>query len=151
MFGLIVNHLLGNLPAWLWPFVAGIGFGIYFVLGVLGHFPQFKIYATIGRPIAIVVMVLGVFFYGGAGVLAIQAQALQEAEQRVAVAEQASADATQALAEALVSQASATKDRSSGVKKTIQQDKTVINADCNKINDRAWADYYSAVKNGITK
>ena len=151
MFNLIVNHFLGNLPVWLWPFVAGAGFGVYFLLGVLGHFPQFKIYATVGRPIAIVVMVLGVFLYGGAGVLAIQQQALEEAKQRVAIAEQASADATQALANVLASQASATKDRSLGVKKTIQQDKTVINADCNKINDRAWADYNSAVKNGITK
>jgi hypothetical protein len=151
MFNLIVNHFLGNLPVWLWPFVAGTGFGVYFLLGVLGHFPQFKIYATVGRPIAIVVMVLGVFLYGGAGVLAIQQQALEEAKQRVAIAEQASADATQALANVLASQASATKDRSLGVKKTIQQDKTVINADCNKINDRAWADYNSAVKNGITK
>lgn len=151
MFNLIVNHFLGNLPVWLWPFVAGAGFGVYFLLGVLGHFPQFKIYATVGRPIAIIVMVLGVFLYGGAGVLAIQQQALEEAKQRVAIAEQASADATQALANVLASQASATKDRSLGVKKTIQQDRTVINADCNKINDRAWADYNSAVKNGITK
>ena len=151
MFNLIVNHFLGNLPVWLWPFVAGAGFGIYFLLGVLGHFPQFKIYATVGRPVAIVVMVLGVFFYGGAGVLAIQAQALQEAEQRVAIAEQASFDANKALSDVLANQKTATTDRSKNIKQSIRQDKNVINADCNKINDRAWADYNNAVRNGIPK
>lgn len=151
MFAFIVNHLLGHIPTWIWPFVAGAGFATFIIAGIAQHIAPIKLYATIARPISVVVMIVGVFFYGGAGVLDIQAQALQEAEKRIAVAEQASADANKALSDNLVSQASATTGRGKDIHQTIKQDKAKINADCKRIDDQAWADYNRAVKNGLTK
>lgn len=147
MFELIVNHFLGNLPTWIWPFAAGAGFGCYVLLGIVAHFPQLKIYSVVGRPIALVVCIVSIFLYGGAGVLAIQQQALQEANQRVAIAEQASADANKQLADNMANAVNNVKNNGNSTRQIIIQDKLAIDADCNKINDRAWNDYNRAVSN----
>jgi len=147
MFELIVNHFLGNIPVWVFPFMAGGGVATYVIAGIASHIQPVRIYALIARPIAFIVFVLGVFFYGGAGVIAVQQQALAEAQQKVALAEQAAADATKQLADNLANQEHLVKGRGYGVSQTIKQDRAVINADCKKINDQAWADYNRAVKN----
>ena len=69
MFTLIVNHVLGHLPEWIWPAAAGAGLALYFLFGIISHFPEMKIYGTIGRPVSFLIFVIGVFFYGGAGVI----------------------------------------------------------------------------------
>jgi hypothetical protein len=147
MFTFIVNHLLGHIPVWIWPFAAGAGFAVFIISGIAQHIQPVRLYATIARPISVVVMIVGVFFYGGAGVVAVQQQALQEAEQKVALAEQASADASKRLSDALAANEHLVKGRGYGVKQMIKQDQIAINADCAKINDKAWADYNRAVKN----
>jgi len=147
MFELIVNHLLGNIPVWVFPFMAGGGVATYIIAGIASHIPPVRIYALIARPVAFVVFVLGVFFYGGAGVIAVQQQALAEAKQKIALAEQASADASQRLADALAANEHLVKGRGYGVKQIIVHDKQIIDKDCARINDQAWADYNRAVKN----
>jgi len=147
MFELIVNHFLGHIPVWVFPFMAGAGFATYIIAGIAQHIEPVRIYALIARPISIIVMILGVFFYGGAGVIAVQQQALAEAEQKVALAEQAAADATKQLSDALAANEHLVKGRGYGVGQIIKQDRAVINADCRRINDQAWTDYNRAVKN----
>ena len=147
MFELIVNHFLGNIPEWVWPFMAGAGFATYIIAGIAQHIEPVRIYALVARPVAIVVMIIGIFLYGGSGVLAIQKQALEEAHQKVALAEQASADASKRLSDALAASEHLVKGRGYGVKQMIKQDQAAINADCAKINDKAWTDYNRAVKN----
>ena len=97
MFTLIVNHVLGHLPEWIWPAAAGAGLALYFLFGIISHFPEMKIYGTIGRPVSFLIFVIGVFFYGGAGVLQIQQELIKEAENKIAVAEQASKDVNDKL------------------------------------------------------
>ena len=147
MFTFIVNHLLGHIPVWIWPFAAGAGFAVFIISGIAQHIQPIRIYALVARPISVVVMIVGVFFYGGAGVIAVQQQALLEAQHKVEMAEQASADANKQLKEALAAKEHLIKGRGYGVSLIIKQDKAKINADCARINDQAWADYNRAVKN----
>lgn len=151
MFELIVNHFMGNLPVWVFPFMAGVGFGIYMLAGIAGHMPPLRTYALIARPISFIVFVVGVFLYGGAGVVAIQQQALQEAQHKVELAEQASKDAGKQLADALAAKEHLVKGRGYGVSQIIYKDKAKIDADCSKINNDAWEDYNRAVKNSGSK
>lgn len=151
MFGLIVNHFMGHIPTWVWPFVAGAGFGAYFLLGIAAKIPAFTVYARIGRPIAFITFVLGIFLYGGAGVLAIQQEALKDANHKVELANQASVAATDKLQQALANNEHLVRGRSYGVSQIIAKDKAKIDADCRRINDDAWEDYNRAVKNTGSK
>lgn len=147
MFELIVNHFLGNIPVWVFPFMAGAGFAVYIISGIAQHIEPVRIYGLIARPISIIVMVLGVFLYGGAGVIAVQQEALKEAQAKLAVAEQASADANKQLEQALADKEHLIKGRAYGVSQIIKQNQAAINADCKRINDVAWQTYNRAVKN----
>jgi len=151
MFELIVNHFLGNIPTWVFPFMAGGGVATYIIAGIASHIPPVRLYALIARPVAFIVFVLGVFFYGGAGVIAVQQQALQEAQQKTQLAEQASADASKQLADALAANEHLVNGRAYGVKQIITKDKAKIDRDCAKLNDDAWEDYNRAVKNSGSK
>jgi hypothetical protein len=151
MFTFIVNHLLGNIPTWVFPFMAGGGLAVYFMAGIANHVPPLKTYAMIAKPVAFIVFVAGFFFYGGAGVIAVQQEALIEAEHKVDLAEQASKDATDKLSQALANSEHLVKGRSYGVSQIISKDKAKIDADCKRINDDAWEDYNRAVKNSGSK
>jgi hypothetical protein len=151
MFSFIVNHFLGHIPTWVFPFMAGGGLAVYFMAGIAGHVPALKTYAMIGKPVAFIVFVIGVFLYGGAGVIAIQQQELIEAQHRVELAEQASKDATDKLAQALAANEHLVKGRGYGVQQIIAKDRAKIDADCRRINDDAWEDYNRAVKNSGSK
>lgn len=151
MFTFIVNHFLGNIPTWVWPFAAGGGLAVFFMAGIASHVPPLKTYAMIAKPIAFIVFVVGVFFYGGAGVIAIQQQELVEAQHKTELAEQAAKDATKQLSDALAANEHLVKGRGYGVKQIIEKDRAKINADCKKINDDAWEDYNRAVKNSGSK
>ena len=93
------------------------------------------------------VFVLGVFLYGGAGVVAVQQQALQEAQHKVELAEQASKDASDKLALALADKEHLIKGRAYGVAQIIKDNRAAINAECKRISDVAWQTYNRAVKN----
>jgi hypothetical protein len=151
MFELIVNHFLGHIPTWVFPFMAGGGLAVYFMAGIAGHVPALKTYAMIAKPVAFIVFVVGVFLYGGAGVIAIQQQELVEAQHKVELAEQASKAATDKLSQALAANEHLVKGRGYGVKQIIEKDRAKIDADCRRINDDAWEDYNRAVKNSGSK
>ena len=107
----------------------------------------FRSYALVLRPVAFIVFVLGVFLYGGAGVIAVQQQALQEAQHKVELAEQASKDASDKLALALADKEHLIKGRAYGVSQIIKDNRAAINAECKRISDVAWQTYNRAVKN----
>lgn len=151
MFTFIVDHLLGNIPTWVWPFAAGGGLAVFFIAGIANHVPPLKTYAMIAKPVAFIIFVIGVFCYGGAGVIAIQQQELVEAQHRVDLAEQASKDAADKLSQALANSEHLVKGRGYGVQQIISKDAAKINADCAKINNDAWEDYNRAVKNTGSK
>ena len=54
MFTFIVNHFLGNIPTWVFPFMAGGGLAVFFMAGIASHVPPLKTYAMIAKPIAFV-------------------------------------------------------------------------------------------------
>ena len=97
MYGLIVDYFLGNIPVWVWPFVAGGGVAVYFLAGFLGNLPQFKPYALFIKPAAFITFTLGVFMYGGSGVVSLYQERVKEAEQKAAIADQKAAAANNAL------------------------------------------------------
>lgn len=151
MFDLIVHYALGNIPEWLWPALAGGAFVIWFFAGVISHLPQFALYAKLIKPVAFIVMMTGIFFYGGAGVVAIYKADVLEAQHKADIADQQAKDANAALAVSIANNAHLINGRAYGVKQIIIKDKDKINADCSKINRDAWEDYNRAVKNTGSK
>ena len=151
MFDLIVHYALGNIPEWLWPALAGGAFVIWFFAGVISHLPQFALYAKLIKPVAFIVMMTGIFFYGGAGVVAIYKADVLEAQHKADIADQQAKDANAALAVSIANNAHLINGRAYGVKQIIIKDKDKINADCSKINHDAWEDYNRAVKNSGSK
>lgn len=130
MFTWIIGHILSNLPSWLWPAVAGGGFGIYLIAGLAGHFPTIKPYAFIIRPIALITTVVGIFMYGGAGVTAIYQAQMEELQQKIAVAEQASKDANTAIQTKIVTQTKVIHDTKIVYQDRIKEIEKKIDADC---------------------
>ena len=151
MFDLFVHYALGNIPDWLWPALAGGAFVVWFFAGVISHLPQFALYAKLIKPVAFIAMLMGVFMYGGAGVIAVYKADLVEAQHQAELADQKAQAANQQLTQALDANAHLVKGRAYGVGVIIQKDREKINADCNKINSDAWEDYNRAVKNSGSK
>ena len=98
MFNFIVQHFIGNIPVWVWPFTAGAGFGVYVVAGIAGHFPALKPYAWIIRLLGGIVFVAGVFMFGGAGVTSIWQAQIAEQQAKIDAAVVASKNANTQLA-----------------------------------------------------
>jgi hypothetical protein len=151
MFEFLVAHFLGNIPTWVFPFMAGGGFAVYFLAGIVTRVPPLRMYGLIAKPVAFIIFVVGVFLYGGAGVIAIQQHAIEEANHKVELADQAIRDATDKLSQALAANEHLVKGRGYGVKQIIEKDRAKIDADCKRINDDAWEDYNRAVKNTGSK
>lgn len=97
MYGLIVDYFLGNIPTWVWPFVAGGGMAVYFLAGVLGKLPQVKPYAMFVKPAAFITFTIGVFMYGGSGVVDLYQERIKEANYKADIADQKAKAASDAL------------------------------------------------------
>ena len=149
MYSLIVHYALGNIPEWLWPALAGGGFTVFLLSGILSHIPQTKLYAVFIKPVAVIVMLLGTFMYGGAGVVAIYQQDLKDAQAKMALLQQQSDDATKQLSQALKANENLVKGHAFGVHQQAEQNRVVINKECT-INDIAFDTYNRAVKNQAT-
>ena len=97
MYGFFIDYFLGNIPTWVWPFVAGGSIVIYFLAHVLSALPQVKPYAIFVKPVAFISFTLGVFMYGGSGVVAVYQERVKEAEQKAELADQQSKSASDQL------------------------------------------------------
>ena len=130
MFSWLIQEVLGNLPSWLWPAIAGGGFAIYFFSGILAHLPQFKPYAMFIKPIAGIIMVSGIFMYGGAGVTAIYQEELKDAQHKVELAEEKSNSANDLLAQKTQTKTKVIHDVQVVYKDRIKEITKTIDADC---------------------
>jgi len=146
MFSWIIQYAVGDLPIWIWPFMAGVSVAIYFLAGVATYFPNIKPYAMFIKPIAFVVFCVGIFMYGGAGVEAINKVAIQLAEERVKAAEEASKTANQQLAVKLKDAQLTIKDQENKLATSILKNKKKFDAECN-IDPVALRMYNRAVSN----
>jgi len=91
----IISIMIGFLPSWIWPVLAGMGIGTWFLFGMLSKIPGVSSYSRVIKPAAIAVTVFGIFMYGGTSVAEIYQERIQEMEKRVAAAEQHSTDVTE--------------------------------------------------------
>jgi hypothetical protein len=148
MFSFFVEHVLGDLPLWLWPFVAGAGFGCYFLAGVGLHFPNTKPYATVDRPVCLIVFILGVFMYGGAGVAAVYKQSIEEEREQRAVLAQASSDATTAVDDKTQAGEKAIHDTQIVYRDRIKEVAKIVNSEC-ILDQRAISVLNDAAKNPV--
>jgi hypothetical protein len=98
MYGFIVDYFLGDIPTWVWPFVAGGGITVYFLAHILSALPQVRPYSMFIKPVAFITFTLGVFMYGGSGVVALYQERVKVAEQQAAIADQQATAANAALA-----------------------------------------------------
>lgn len=151
MFTFLVNHVIGHIPVWIWPFVAGVGFTAYFCTGVLSYFPQMNPWARFVKPLCFVVFTIGVFMSGTSGVVEIMQQQVKEAEAKAKVAEEQSAKANTELLRMIETQQQLIDNQSSALSKKIIKDKKSINNDCKLINKDAIDDYNRALTTpGVT-
>ena len=148
MFSLIVNHFLPHIPEWVWPFAAGGSITIFFLSGILSHFPEIKPYAIFLKPVALICFSVSLFFYGGSGVVQIYQAQLKEAQQKAAEAEKLSDAANLQLKTVLDSQEHLVQGRAYGIKKDIEANRVVINRDCT-LSDSARLFYNRASQNEV--
>lgn len=130
MFTWLIELFLSSLPAWAWLAGASTGLGVYFLSGILSHFPPITPYAKLLKPIGGIAALLCVFMYGGSGVQAIweaKAEAAQtEADKRTAE----SKDANKALEEERKKKQGVRIEYRDRVRTEIQQVKVLIDKDC---------------------
>jgi len=130
MFSWIIELILGGLPSWIWPAIAGGGFVVYSLSAVLGTFPAFKPYAMFIKPLGAVICVGGIFMFGGAGVTAIYQAQVEEMKHKVELAEQASKGANDLLAEKSKAKAKVVHDVTVVYRDRIKEVEKQIDADC---------------------
>jgi len=130
MFSFIINHIILNIPTWVWPAIAGAGYGAWIVTGILAHFPNIKPYAVIIKPICIVITIFGIFMYGGAGVISIYQAEIQAMEEKVAVAEQKSDDANKLIEQKSKQKIKIIHDRQIVYKERIKEIEKRIDQEC---------------------
>ena len=152
MFSWLLEQVLGNLPTWLWPTIAGGSAVVYFLAHILGNFPNFKPYAFLIKPIAFVSILVSVFMYGGAGVTDILQAQIKEQEAKIAVAQQASSDANTNIQTKIVTKTKVIHDTQVVYQEKIKEVEKKIDADC-KIDPEAISILNGAAKNplGATK
>jgi len=152
MFSWLLEQILGNLPSWLWPAIAGAGATVYFTANILGNFPNFKPYALFIKPVSFVIIIASVFMYGGAGVTEILQAQIKEQQAKIAVAQQASSDANTAVQTKIVTHTKVIHDTQIVYQEKIKEVEKRIDADC-KIDPEAITILNGAAKNplGATK
>ena len=150
MFEFIIQHILAHLPVWFWPAVAGAGVLVYFLAGFLTHFPALKIYGWLFRPLGIIVFVLGVFMFGGAGVTAIWQAQIEAAQARVDAAVVASKSANDRLAQVRKQKNQVIIKRQVVIQERIVKDAAKIDATC-RVDPLAIKDLNDAAANPETK
>jgi len=99
LFNFLIIYIIGTIPLWIWPALAGAGVTIWFISDVIAKFPAVQPYSAAIKPAGILMTILGIFMYGGAGVSEIYQTQIQELEKRIAVADQKSIDVTAAVEE----------------------------------------------------
>jgi len=148
MFNWLIEQALGTLPTWIWPALAGGATAVYFLAHIIGSFPNFKPYALFIKPVAFVLILVGVFMYGGAGVTEILQAQIKEQEAKIAVAQRASSDANTAVQTKIVTNTKVIHDTQIVYKERIKEVEKKIDADC-RVDPEAISILNGAAKNPL--
>jgi len=95
-----------------------------------------------------VMLLGGVFMYGGEGVSAIWQEQIKEANARVEAAEAKSAKVNTVIKEKIVTEIQIIKEQADANNRDIEAKRDSINAEC-KLSDDAWMLYNNASKNAL--
>jgi hypothetical protein len=148
MFGWILQQIIGDIPGWIWPMIAGSGFAVYMFGGFLNGFPPLKPYIFVIRISSVVVCAGGLFLWGGAGVMAVYQAQIQEMENKVAIAEQQSQTANAKIETKIVTQTKIIHDSQVVIKEKIIKDSAKIDAEC-KLAPETISDLNAAALNPL--
>ena len=148
MFSWIIEHVIGNVPVWMWAFVAGGGAGAYIVSGFITKIPNpsIKSIAFIIKIAGIVALLYGTFMSGSAGVTSVLQAELKEMQGKLAVAQQQSADANTALVSALKNKKNSNQQVRVVIQQRIIHDAVKMDANC-KVDPVAIGDLNDAATN----
>jgi len=148
MFGWLIEHAILLMPAWAWLAISAAGAVIYYFSALITAWPQFKPYGMLIKVVGAVMLLGGVFMYGGEGVSAIWQEQIKEANARVAAAEAKSAKVNTVIQEKIVTQVQIVKEKTDANNRDIEAKRSTINAEC-KLSDDAWMLYNNASKNAL--
>lgn len=148
MFGWVLELILGNLPSWLWPAVAGGGAAVFFFASIISNFPTFRPYTLFIKPVGFAAVIFGTFMYGGAGITEILQKQIEEQKAKVAVAEQAAKDANENIKTKIITNTKIIHDKQIVVQEKLVQDSSKIDAEC-KLDPLAVKDINEAAKNPL--
>jgi hypothetical protein len=148
MFGWLIEHAILLMPAWAWLAIAGSGIALYYVSGLITAWPQFKPYGMLVKVLGAVMLLGGVFMYGGEGVSAIWQEQIKEANAKVEAAEAKSAKVNTVIREKIVTEIQIIKEKADANNRDIEAKRDIINAEC-KLSDDAWMLYNNASKNAL--
>jgi hypothetical protein len=130
MIDWLVQHLINEIPVYVWAVVAGAGLGGYLVSGLLGAITAIKPYAKLIHIVSIVVFAFGVFMTGGAGVTAAWQERIKLKQQEVEAAQKKAQAANVKIKYVVVQKLKVIHDKQVVVKHDIQRDAAVIDSEC---------------------
>jgi hypothetical protein len=130
MFNWLVENAIGTVPVWVWPFIAGIGFGVHLLTHILGRLPEIRPYALFIRVISVFAMFFGVFMAGSAGVSQIWQAQVQKAEEKVKIAEEQSKQVDIKIVTKVVKKTQFVEKRQESLQQEVKEEKVVIDKDC---------------------
>jgi hypothetical protein len=129
----MIQNILGEIPMIIWPLIAVAASVVVVFFKVLGKLPQFKMFAYLMKPVAIVSFVVALFLWGGAGVNAIYMAQIQEMKQKIAAAEAESDELNQALETKTAEKAKVIHEVHTIFKTKVKEIATKIDVEC-KVN-----------------
>jgi len=137
------------IPIWVWPVMAIVGYVVWFASGLLINIPGIDASAIVAKPIGILMTLIGIFMYGGAGVSEIYQTHIKELKEEVALATKQSKDANSKIKTVVRTKIKTVHDKQTVVKNQIQTVEKVINAEC-KIDPAVIKIHNDAAKNPNT-
>jgi hypothetical protein len=126
----IIEHLLLAFPAWFWFVFATVGAVVYFFSDVAYMLVPLVPYTKFVKATGGVMILIGVYLYGGAKVTDAWQQQVTEMQHKVATAEQASADANAQIQTLAQTKVKIIHDRQIIVQKKIIKDSEKMDASC---------------------
>jgi hypothetical protein len=130
MFNWIIQNAIGNIPIWIWPFMAGAGFGVYIISGLATHFPTLKPYAWLPKLLGFLIFSIGIFLFGGSGVTEIWQAQIRDQQNKVDVAVAQSKDANTKLKQVRKQKNQVIVQRQVVIRERIKTVEKKIDAEC---------------------
>lgn len=130
MIALLFEHILGNLPIWVWPAITALSTLVYFVTKFLSRLPQVKVLAYILVPASAVTAVLSIFLFGASSVSTVWQEQVKAMESKVALAEKQADEKNTEIKTVYVNKVKVVHDVQVKVQQQIVHDAAKMDADC---------------------